>query len=50
MEYTCCICESKYDKMTGDTDERMCHKCMDEMYDIEDEISTIKRDNRKDTL
>ena len=29
MEYTCCFCESKYDKMTGDTDERMCCSCME---------------------
>ena len=27
--WTCIECENHYDSNTGDTDERMCHECMD---------------------
>ena len=28
-EYTCIECECLYDNTDGDTDERMCNKCLD---------------------
>ena len=28
-EYTCIECEHLYDDRDGDTDERMCNKCLD---------------------
>mgnify|MGYP003649512935 CR=1 FL=1 len=31
--WTCCECENHYDSNTGDTDERMCHECMDAQYE-----------------
>ena len=31
MIFTCCECEHHYeDGVTGDTDERMCYKCLNE--------------------
>jgi hypothetical protein len=30
--YTCIECEDYYDDKGGDTDERMCYKCIDEIY------------------
>jgi len=32
-EYTCNECENLYDDSDGDTDERMCNKCLDRIYD-----------------
>ena len=31
--WTCIECENLYDDSDGDTDERMCHKCLDIIYD-----------------
>ena len=31
-EYTCIECESLYDNRDGDTEERMCYKCLDKIY------------------
>ena len=31
-EYTCIECENLYDDTDGDTDERMCNKCLDIIY------------------
>ncbi len=31
-EYTCIECENLYDNKDGDTDERMCRKCLDRIY------------------
>ena len=31
-EYTCIECEHLYDDTDGDTDERMCYKCLDKIY------------------
>jgi hypothetical protein len=33
MEFTCIECETLYDDTDGDTDERMCNKCLDKIYD-----------------
>ena len=30
--YTCIECENLYDDTDGDTDERMCDKCLDNIY------------------
>ena len=32
-EYTCIECENLYDDTDGDTDERMCDKCLEKIYD-----------------
>jgi hypothetical protein len=32
-EYTCIECENLYDDRDGDTDERMCNKCLNKIYD-----------------
>ena len=32
-EYTCIECENLYDDTDGDTDERMCNKCLEKIYD-----------------
>ena len=32
-EYTCIECENLYDDSDGDTDERMCNRCIDRIYD-----------------
>tara|TARA_R110002051_G_scaffold58842_1_gene108039 strand:+ start:1541 stop:1795 length:255 start_codon:yes stop_codon:yes gene_type:complete len=31
-EYTCIQCERLYDNTDGDTDERMCYRCLTELY------------------
>ena len=31
-EYTCIECEHPYDSTDGDTDERMCDRCIDNIY------------------
>jgi len=33
MEFTCIECETLYDDTDGDTDERMCNKCLDRIFD-----------------
>ena len=33
MMWTCIECEHHYDSNNGDFDERMCHECMDQIYD-----------------
>ena len=33
MEFTCIECEALYDDTDGDTDERMCNKCLDRIFD-----------------
>ena len=30
MEFTCIKCEHHYDELTGDLDERICYKCLNE--------------------
>ena len=37
MEFTCIKCEFKFNKMSYDTDERMCYQCL---YDDNDEITS----------
>ena len=41
--YTCIECEHLYDDTDGDTDERMCFKCLDEIYAQEQEEKRKKR-------
>lgn len=31
--YTCIECENLYDDTDGDLDERMCNKCIDQIYE-----------------
>ena len=31
-EYTCIECENLYDDSDGDTDEKICNKCLDKIY------------------
>tara|TARA_R100001244_G_scaffold112511_2_gene83250 strand:+ start:1341 stop:1613 length:273 start_codon:yes stop_codon:yes gene_type:complete len=35
MEFTCIECENLYDDTDGDTDERMCNKCIEEITNQE---------------
>ena len=42
--WTCCECENHYDSNTGDTDERMCHECLDAQYEGWTEESKIKKE------
>jgi len=35
MEYTCIECENLYDDTDGDTDERMCNRCLEEITNQE---------------
>jgi hypothetical protein len=47
--WTCCECENHYNSNTGDTDERMCHKCLDAQYEIwMEEIETLKKESDKE--
>ena len=41
--YTCIECEHKYSEIDGDTDERMCFKCLDMIYAQEQEEKRKKR-------
>jgi len=41
--YTCVECEHLYDDTDGDTDERMCFKCLDMIYAQEQEEKRKKR-------
>ena len=41
--YTCIECEHKYSEIDGDTDERMCFKCLDMIYAHEQEGKRKKR-------
>ena len=40
--WTCCECEHGYDESTGDVDERMCNKCLDDEYIEPFETNLIK--------
>ena len=44
-EYTCIECEELYDDTDGDTDERMCYKCLDRIYDESGVIDVDKDGN-----
>ena len=39
VEYTCCICDRKYNSMHGEPEERMCYRCLeyDDITNDEDE-------------
>ena len=37
-EYTCIECENLYDNTDGDTDERMCNKCLDQSNQYENVV------------
>ena len=41
MIYTCIECENLYDDTDGDLDERMCNRCIDQIYE-EKAASRIK--------
>ena len=41
--YTCIECEHKNSEIDGDTDERMCFKCLDMIYAQEQEGKRKKR-------
>jgi hypothetical protein len=41
MIYTCIECETLYDDTDGDLDERMCNRCIDQIYE-EKAASRIK--------
>tara|TARA_R100000750_G_scaffold3358_1_gene2859 strand:+ start:256 stop:651 length:396 start_codon:yes stop_codon:yes gene_type:complete len=55
-EYTCIECENLYDNMDGDTDERMCYKCLDRIYDeggvidVDKNGNLVKGDRRKPNI
>ena len=42
-EYTCIECESLYDNRDGDTEERMCYKCLDKIYDEDSKRQSKER-------
>ena len=42
--WTCIECEHGYDSNTGDTDERMCHECLDAKYGGWTEESKINKE------
>ena len=44
-EYTCIECENLYDNKDGDTDERMCRKCLDRIYDEDRNLVKGERRN-----
>ena len=39
IEFTCIICDTKYNIINGETDERMCHNCFeyDDILDDKEE-------------
>ena len=39
--WTCIECEHSYSSSTGDTEERMCHECLDAQYEIWMEESEV---------
>ena len=43
MEFTCIECETLYDDTDGDTDERMCNKCLDRIFDEDLERQSKKQ-------
>ena len=51
-EYTCIECENLYNDSDGDTDERMCNKCLDIIYnesgviDVDKDGNLVKGDRR----
>jgi len=42
-EYTCIECEHLYDDRDGDTEERMCNKCIDKIYAEDSERQSKER-------
>ena len=42
-EYTCIECESLYDDSDGNTEERMCNKCIDKIYAEDSERQSKER-------
>ena len=44
-EYTCIECENLYDNMDGDTDERMCNKCLNN-FSSEEELTDMLDDKK----
>ena len=44
-EYTCIECENLYDDTDGDTDERMCDKCLDN-FSTEEELTDMLDDKK----
>jgi len=42
-EYTCIECEWHYDDSDGDTEERMCNKCIDKIYAEDSERQSKER-------
>ena len=49
-EYTCIECEDLYDNTDGDTDERMCNKCLDKVYITRKGWWKVKNISRKDRI
>ena len=48
MEFTCIACEFKYSQDTGDVEERMCNKCLDEIRtEFGDDFIISDRDSQK---
>ena len=45
--WTCIECEHGYDSNTGDTDERMCHECLDAQYEGRIEESKIEKEKNE---
>ena len=44
--WTCIQCEHRYNSNTGDTDERMCHECLDTQYEIwMEEVEALKKES-----
>ena len=43
VEYTCIECENLYDDSDGDTEERMCNKCIDKIYAEDSERQSKER-------
>ena len=47
-EWTCIRCGHKYNEVTGDTDEKMCHQCLNEIYgDNDNDIYKMDKRTRK---
>tara|TARA_R110002096_G_scaffold374366_1_gene568067 strand:+ start:108 stop:305 length:198 start_codon:yes stop_codon:yes gene_type:complete len=41
--YTCIECSHSYDDRDGDLDERMCHECLDKIYE-QKKKETVRKD------
>ena len=46
--WTCTRCGHKYNEVTGDTDERMCHRCLNETYGDDDDYNSLYNGNDSD--